>query len=521
MKHLLRLILGLFALSLAHGLAAEPTDITAASRGVVRIVLVKLGKADAQLIGHGSGFAVTPDRIVTNAHVVAPLAEDPDMVALVIPPQGKRGFTAKVAAYSPHNDLAMLRVIGGTVPQLTLSPMPVSDGAQVYAVGYPGSVDLAQGLDAVDTILPAPPVKTVGTVSAGRSSKSFDTILHTAPLGPGNSGGPLLDQCGRVIGVNSFSTVSDGSQPDFFFAVSMREVTRFLHDNNVQPRLNPQPCQSMADFERSEADRRAMAEAQAAAASRTALDQQSAAIAAATRQAEFEVISERENRMALAGLALLGAIGAGGAAFWFMREGKLRERKAATIGAAVLLLAAGLAWFTRPGLSQIETRAQEIAEGATSAPLGEASSSPAPTAGKFICTIDAQRSRVTVSDMSDVPLDWSAGGCVNGRTQYGLGSTGWSRILVPNTEDTVSVAAFDPATRTYQTMRYLLDAATMQRARDARAGIEAPTCGADEAAARRFGQQQDAISALLPPEPNEKLVYRCSEAQPAAAAAKP
>lgn len=518
MKHMLRLIIGLLALSLAQGLTAEPTDITAAARGVVRVVLVKLGKADAELIGHGSGFAVTPDRIVTNAHVVARLAGDPDMVALVIPPQGKRGFTARVAAYSPHNDLAMLKIVDGTVPQLTLSPMPVGDGAQVYAVGYPGSVDLAQGLDTVDTILPAPPVKTVGTVSAGRSSKSFDTILHTAQLGPGNSGGPLLDQCGRVIGVNSFSTVSDGSQPDFFFAVSMREVSRFLHENNIQPRLNTQPCQSMADFERSEADRQAADQARAAAAARTAMDQQSAAMTAATRQAELEVISARDNRMALAGLALIGAIVAGAASLWLGQQGKPRERKAAIIGAAVLLVAAGIAWFSRPALSQIDTRAQEIVKAANQAPLALATGGP--VAGKFICTLDAQRSRVTVSDMSDVPLGWSAGGCVNGRTQYGLGSAGWSRILVPNTEDTVSVAKFDPATRTYQTMRYLLDAATMDQLRETRGKIVPPACGADDAAARRFGQEQDAISALLPPEPNEKLVYKCSEDQ-SGAVAKP
>lgn len=518
MKHLLRLILGLVALLLAQGLAAEPTDITAAARGVVRIVLVKLDKNDAELIGHGSGFAVTPDRIITNAHVVAPLASDANMVALVIPPQGKRGYTAKVAAYSPRNDLAMLRIVDGTVPQLTLSPMPVSDGSQVYAVGYPGSVDLAQGLDAVDTILPAPPVKTVGTVTTGRSSKSFDTILHTAPLGPGNSGGPLLDQCGRVVGVNSFSTVSDGGQPDFFFAVSMRELTRFLHDNDIQPRLNTQPCQSMADFERSEADRQAADQARADAAARTAADQHNAAISAATRQAELEVISSRDNRMALAGLALLGSIVAGGASLWFTQQGRPRERKAAVIGAAVLVVAAGIAWFSRPALSQIDTRAQEIVDAANKAPVALASAGP--VAGRFICTLDAQRSRVTVSDMSDVPIDWSAGGCVNGRTQYGLGNSGWSRILVPNTEDTVSVAAFDPATRTYQTMRYLLDAATMAQARDARGRIIPPACGADDAAVRKFGQEQDAIAALLPTEPNEKLVYKCSEVQ-SGATAKP
>jgi hypothetical protein len=115
-----------------------------------------------------------------------------------------------------------------------------------------------------------------------------------------------------------------------------------------------------------------------------------------------------------------------------------------------------------------------------------------------------------VSDIADVPLRWTEDGCVNARSQYGLAANGWSRILVPNAEDTVTVARFDPSTSTYTTERYLLDLETMTKARAERARYEPPACGGGEEAARKLGEAQGAVAALLPAQPNERLVYKCS-----------
>jgi len=117
-----------------------------------------------------------------------------------------------------------------------------------------------------------------------------------------------------------------------------------------------------------------------------------------------------------------------------------------------------------------------------------------------------------VSDITDVPLDWSEGGCVNGRTQYGLAADGWSRILVPGSEDTISVNSYDPATRSYTVERYLMGLDTMTQARAARAKVKAPSCGASESDARLLGEGQQAIKALLPAEPNERMRYKCQPA---------
>lgn len=499
------------AMTAAH---ADPADISAASRSVVRVVIIESDGDRARLITHGTGFAVTPNLIVTNAHVVEELRGDDSLIAGVVPAEGRNGYPARLVAYSPGNDLALLKIEGGgSITPITLFPGAPGDGAEVYAVGYPGNVDLAQGLSMADLVTPQAAVKTRGYLSGGRSSRSFDTLLHTAPLGSGNSGGPLLDSCGRVIGVNSFGTVSDNSTDSaFYFAISMRELSAFLRRANVEVHSSGLPCRSIADLNRAEAERAAGEGARLAAENEAKAEARERAMDKARRDAELAVLSERDNGLALSALLLVGALAAGG---WGMvqaskRRGRFQRKH--VFGAGALLLSAVTVWFLRPSLNSIDQRAKDmIAE-----PLASASAStsaPAKTAsGSMICVLDPQRSRVTVSDITDVPIEWSDGGCMNGKTQYGQADDGWSRILVPNGEETVSVNSYDPQTHTYTVERFLVGLDTMTKARSERAKINAPACGAGEDAALQFGRNQQAIKALLPPEPNERMRYNCQPA---------
>jgi len=126
------LLAAAFAALLSVPLHADPADIAAASRSVVRVVLVA-DDGSSELIGHGSGIAVGPDLIVTNAHVVEP-AQDFDAVRIgVVPPQGKTGWFARVIAFSPRNDLALLKLtepgtlpVGRSIPALLLMALTFS-----------------------------------------------------------------------------------------------------------------------------------------------------------------------------------------------------------------------------------------------------------------------------------------------------------------------------------------------------------------------------------------------------------
>lgn len=492
---------------------ADPADIAATARSVVRVVLVANQDGQLSLIGHGSGVAIAPDLILTNAHVVAPAEEYGQISIGIVPSQGRKsGWFARILGVSPRNDLALLKLTEpGSLPVATLFTGAVDDGADVYAVGYPGNVDMAQGLNIGDIVSPTPPVKTRGNVSAGRSSKQFDTILHTAPIGSGNSGGPLLDACGRIVGINSFGALSGESDSEFYFAVSMREVSRFLLAAKVQPQTTGVACRSNAELDRAEAERLAGEQFRSDEAARADAARRGAAMEDARRQAQFAVIGERENRMALTGLALLLALASAGAGIVFQQKGREREMKIAAGGCILLLLAGAAAWLSRPSLNEIEDRAGALAaKGQPSAAASHAA--PATAAGELACVLDTARSRVTVSETTDVPLNWRADGCVNGQTQYGHDSSGWSRILVPEGDDTVTVASFDPASATYRTDRYFPASDDMDKLRAARARIKAPACGAGGEAAGALGREQDALRAMLPATANERLVYRCQKA---------
>lgn len=515
-----RLILSLLALLLSRPALADPADIAAASRSVVRVVLIQTDGTGASLIAHGTGFAVAPNLVVTNAHVVDPLRQDDSLMVGVVPPQGRAGVQARLVAYSPRNDLALLRIDGkGMLPAATLYPGAVQDGGEVYAVGYPGNVDMAQGLSMADLVTPQAAVKTRGYVSAGRTSRQFDTILHTAPLGSGNSGGPLLDSCGRVLGVNSFGTVSDnGTDSSFFFAISMRELATFLRQAGVDAHTSGLPCTSIADLDRADSEQAIGEQARQAAEAQSRLESRQRAQDKARRDAEIAVLSDRDNGLALAALMLVGALALGGWAFLQGQRGQDRAMKLFGGLAGLLILGAVVTWLARPSLTSIDDRAADLlADPTASASAASASTGAEPDAatagtGPMTCVIDTARSRVTVSDITDVPLDWSADGCVNNRTQYGLAEDGWSRVLVPNGEDTVSVTHYDPANRRYTVERFLMGLDAMNRARAERQKITAPACGSGEDEARRFGAAQLAIKSLLPPEPNERMRYNCQPA---------
>jgi hypothetical protein len=507
--------LALLLTLLALPASADPGDVDAASRGVVRVVIIGSENGQPTPVSHGTGFAVSPTRIVTNAHVVAEAVQDDTLRIGIVPPEGEGGAFARVIAVSPRNDLALLEIAKGSLrlPPLTIAGSASSDLGEVSAVGYPMNVDLAQGLDMGDIFRAQPPVKSRGYLSGERPSRQFDTILHSAPIARGNSGGPLLDPCGRVIGVNSFSSDSASGDAEFYFAVSLRELFPFLRNNGVEPVTNALPCRSIDELNAEERQRMEAEQSQA----RAALEQRSQALRevreTAQLTAQMEVIEARENRMALALIALIASIGCGyAAAVWRGDEARHTHTRIAAALSAVALGAAVLLWVTRPGLSEIEDRVAAAiarAEG-RDAPAPASGDADTSAEGALICTLVPERSRVTSAKTDDVAFEWSADGCVNGRTQYGLGQGGeWSRVFAAQDDAAVAVNTYDPDTRTLRSDRYLLGQQALSAARKARAAYTPPACGVSEAA-RTLGEQQSALISQLPQRPNERLVYSCA-----------
>lgn len=507
----LALLFGFVALPAPAG--ADPADIAAAARGVVRVVV--LGHDGDQLfpVSHGTGFVVQGNRIVTNAHVVEEIMQLPGLTLGIVPPQGGEAVPGHVVAFSPKNDLALVEADKPLhLPALAIASAPPQDSTLVSAVGYPMNVDKAQGLSVADVLRPQPPVKSQGYVSGERPSREFDTILHTAPIARGNSGGPLLDSCGRVVGANSFGTDSQGADAEFFFAISTREILPFLRANGVEPVVNGLPCRSLAELD---AQERAQSERDAQTAIELARKQEAESTLQrdkARRIAEFSIITERDNGMALAGLLLAVAMFAGLYAWHMRQNGDQRRTRLATIGGGVAVLAMLIVWVLRPAMN--ETTVEHRAVASLADKPAAAADKPRPVekqaaASSLVCTIDLARSRVTTAETNDVPLTWSEDGCVNSRSQYGLASGKWSRILVPQDEEVVSVARYAPDKREYRVERYLLSHDAMQAVRTERARYTPPSCGGGKTIASDFGERQNTVAALLPDQANERLVYTC------------
>ncbi len=494
---------------LTFGAPARADDISATARSVVRVVSIAIVDDEVVGFGHGSGFAVAPNRIVTNAHVVDLASRYPGNVVIgVVPSEGTKGYEGRVIAIDKVHDLALIEFTGGRLPTVALYSGPVDEGGMVTALGYPGNVDMATARSAADYIHPLSPIRSEGVFSGRRQMSGTDVLLHTAGIARGNSGGPLLDRCGRVLGVNSAITQGEEGDTNFGFAIADSELAAFLTRAKQPYAAVGAPCTSIADSEKADrdADARASSLADAArrdAASRMATEQQ-AAMAAARIAAD----RHRENVMAIATLLLvLGAMGIGAGTLFELQD-KRREAWWGWIGGAMLMLGAIAVFVLRPSGEAMLPRGVS-----TTAPLSTSGAVSSTAAlGKMTCRFVPERSRVVSSQTTDVAIDWGASGCMNGRTQYAENGSKWDRILVPAEEQTVSVMQFDPATRAYVTRRYFLSADQMDTVRKIRSQVTLKACSPDEAGRANLGTQQAAIRTALPPQPNERIVYSCSPA---------
>jgi S1-C subfamily serine protease len=149
-------------------------------------------------IQEGSGFVVAPGLVVTNAHVIAgiphPMVEDD---------AGLHPTT--VVSFDPSFDLAVMRVEGINEPSLVLDPVQVARGVQAAVLGYPGGGPFTAVAAGVMADFEAEGRDIYGQGLTVRNVYEIQAVVR-----PGNSGGPLVQPDGEVIGVVFSRSTTNG-----------------------------------------------------------------------------------------------------------------------------------------------------------------------------------------------------------------------------------------------------------------------------------------------------------------------
>lgn len=210
-----------------RGAALTAQEIYRMVNPAVVVVMTDLG---GNKVSIGTGVIFTRDGyVLTNHHVV-----EGGSKCLVTLDSGRR-FEAKYVAGDSENDLAVLKVNGDNLPVAAFGDSDLlTVGDRVYAIGNPLGVELRGTL-------------TDGIISAINRDVEVDgrtrTLLQTnAALNSGNSGGPLINEYGQVVGINNIKMVSRATSVEGLgFAIPSAYMERVVNDLLTFGSLQPEP----------------------------------------------------------------------------------------------------------------------------------------------------------------------------------------------------------------------------------------------------------------------------------------
>ncbi len=204
---------------------AEPAAATTPGGRMDDATVARIKKAtvyiritDGKKGSSGSGFFVDRNMVVTNNHVINPKGKSPNSRIEVVVESGTaqtQTFPARVVGADAGKDLALIEVLGATAPDT----LKVSDTAalrethDVYAFGFPLGENLGQEITVTKT-----------TVSSLRRGSGEQIVQLNGGLHPGNSGGPITDSSGKVVGV-AVAVIRD---TQIHLAIAGEEVQSFL-----------------------------------------------------------------------------------------------------------------------------------------------------------------------------------------------------------------------------------------------------------------------------------------------------
>ncbi|OMC31793.1 serine protease [Mycobacterium sp. GA-1841] len=204
-------------------LATDPV-VTTTRPSVVKIRGVA---PSCQKVLEGSGFVIAPNRVMSNAHVVA------GADSVTIEADGKT-YDAGVVSYDPNADISILDVPNLPIQPLQFVDQPAPKGTDAVVMGYPGGGDFLATPARVREIieLNGPDIYRTTTVT-----REVYTVRGT--VRQGNSGGPMINRSGKVLGVVFGAAVDDA---DTGFVLTAKEVERQLAKIGNTERVHTGTC---------------------------------------------------------------------------------------------------------------------------------------------------------------------------------------------------------------------------------------------------------------------------------------
>jgi S1-C subfamily serine protease len=185
------------------------------------VVKIRAIAPSCQKVLEGSGFVLSPDRVMTNAHVVA------GANSVTVEASGNP-YDATVVSYDPTVDIAILSVPNLPSGPLAFSNAPVTSGTEAIVMGYPGGGGFMATPARVRELitLNGPDIYRNATINR-------EVYTVRANVEQGNSGGPLLDLNGQVLGVVFGAAVDDN---DTGFVLTAKEVgAQLAHIGDTTP----------------------------------------------------------------------------------------------------------------------------------------------------------------------------------------------------------------------------------------------------------------------------------------------
>lgn len=524
-------------------------------RSVVRVSLVQSGPGGETFYLHsfGSGFVAASGVVVTNWHVVM-VAQDRSDISVWITPHeglGDRPVKARVTWRNEGADLALVEVSGLRVPPAVIATEVPEHTETVYALGYPGLMCDILHCSADETIAPTTPDFSAGPITrfAERTPRGGDvrTIFHRAPISGGNSGGPLVDNCGRIIGVNTWvsgamvtadgnihspAPVSIATHPEALIrllnaagAAYRAESTLCVHQPQVDPTLTAEieglkETINQAETEyreaRSQAEQVAL-KSQAAARLWTMIGVSAVGLLIVAVAAFVVALRPMGRNKPHSDLTRE----ASPTSAWLTRPPEpvearnlgrsLRWVLVIPVSIAVAGVAGGLVLLNRSTGSPVDS-----SRAATTSDRPQTDIETQSNLRVLQCVLDRTASYGQPQTSNNTTIEFDSGsGCVAGRTPYARSQDGnFERYLVSHAEPRVTINRISSDLNRFSQSSYFISDADWRWSREAASEIGSQVCGAPgiEAAAvsDKLHSLAENIRPRLPSRPAWESIWRCS-----------